>query len=483
MREQSMSAKTYAAPQETCCMATLDNCKTCKEKHNCLMLREQLAFYNRLGISQIDDTTDSGSLNSIRYLWQDSTRTKKYDPTWNYAADNTRAFTHPIHPYPAMMIPQVAGRLIDMYAKPKAVVLDPFCGSGSVLLEAFIRGYDSYGIDINPLSLLISKVKTTPINYKQLQNRLEDILDTVSTSKKINNPAFFNIDFWFKPQVVSKLASLRAAIDLIRDKKIKDFFKVVFSFTVRTSSNTRNGEFKLYRIDDEKLNNFNPDVIGIFKERAEQNINTMAELWKQFKKNGTQVNILNEDTRYRTSINNSAIDIVVTSPPYGDSRTTVAYGQFSRLSLQWLGFDGEGLNTDNRSLGGCLDINNLHLGYGSPNLKYALDLISRIDKKRARDVIAFYIDLNKCFTELSRVVKKGGFLCMVVGNRTVKEIQLPTNEIVTDFGESTGFRHVETIIRKISNKRMPSKNSPTNKTGVLGSTMTEEYIVIMEKIR
>jgi DNA modification methylase len=478
-----MSRKTYAEPLQTCCMATLDNCKNCRAKDNCLMLREQLAFYNRLGISQIDDNTDTDSLNSIKYLWQDSTRTKKYDPSWNYAEDNTRAYTHPIHPYPAMMIPQVAGRLIDMYAKPKSVVLDPFCGSGSVLLEAFIKGYNSYGIDINPLSLLISNVKTTPLNYKFLQNELEKILRKTLLIKKMDNIGFFNIDYWFKPDVIFKLAVLKTVINSIRDRKIKNFFRVVFSFTVRASSNTRNGEFKLYRVEDEKLNDFNPDVMNIFKERAERNINAMVDLWKQFRDSKTQVNVLNEDTRYRTSIKAGTVNIVVTSPPYGDSRTTVAYGQFSRLSLQWLGFNGNALDTDNRSLGGRLDINNLYLGYSSPNLRYALDLISRIDKKRARDVIAFYIDLNKCFTELSRVVKKGGFLCMVVGNRTVKGIQLPTDEIVADFGEYVGFKHVETMIRKIPNKRMPSKNSPTNKTGVLGSTMTEEYIVIMEKIK
>lgn len=436
-----------------------------------------------MGVSQIDDNLDTNLLANIKYLWQDSTRTKRFDPSWNYAEDNTRAYTHPIHPYPAMMIPQVAGRLIDMFARPKAVVLDPFCGSGSVLLEAFIKGYDSYGIDINPLSLLMSKVKTTPLNYKCLQNELESVLRKTSLIKKIYSPDFFNIDYWFKPDVISKLAALRKAINSITDKRTRDFFKVVFSFTVRASSNTRNGEFKLYRIEDEKLNNFNPDVIGIFKERAELNIAAMGDLWKQFKNNKTPVTILNKDTRHRTSIRSSTVDTVVTSPPYGDSKTTVAYGQFSRLSLQWLGFDGEDLDTDNRSLGGRLDTNNLHLGYSSSNLRYALDLISRIDNKRAKEVMAFYIDLNKCFIELSRLVKKGGFLCMVVGNRTVKGVQLPTDGIVADFGESTGFRHVETIIRKIPNKRMPSKNSPTNKTGVLGLTMTEEYIVIMEKTK
>ena len=479
---KNLRAKIYEEASESCCIATLSQCRSCKEKDTCLILKDQLSFYNRLGISQIDDAIDSKSLNSIKHLWKDSVRTKRYDPSWNYSEDNTRAYTHAIHPYPAMMIPQVAGRLIDMYAKPKAVVLDPFSGSGSVLLEAFIRGYDSYGIDINPLSLLISRVKTTPLNYKDLQIELKKILKKASLTTNTTRPNFFNIDYWFKPKVVSKLTALQTAINSINDKKIKDFFKVVFSFTVRAASNTRNGEFKLYRIDDDKLKNYSPDAFEIFKKRAGENIVAMAGLWEKYSRSKTKVNILNEDARHRTSIKDRKVDIVVTSPPYGDSKTTVAYGQFSRLSLQWLGFKGEDIDVDNRSLGGRLDVKNLHLGYTSPNLRYALDLVSRADKKRAREVLAFYIDLNKCFMELCRVIKKGGILCMVVGNRTVKGIQLPTDEISADFGESAGFRHIETIIRKIPNKRMPSKNSPTNEPGVLGATMTEEHIVMLERM-
>ncbi len=63
-----MRAKTYARHQETCCMATLENCTVCSEKDHCFVLKEQLAFSNRLGISQIDDDIDADSLSSIRYL-------------------------------------------------------------------------------------------------------------------------------------------------------------------------------------------------------------------------------------------------------------------------------------------------------------------------------------------------------------------------------------------------------------------------------
>lgn len=408
-----------------------------------------------------------------------NTDCKRYDPSWDYSKDNSRAYTHLLHPYPATMIPQVAGRLIDTYAKPKAVVLDPFCGSGSVLLEAFIRGYNSYGIDINPLSLLISKVKTTPLDDELLRIELEKILTKASARKKIKPFNFYNINFWFKPDVITKLTILKQIITAIKNKKIRDFFNVAFSFTIRASSNTRTNEFKLYRIEDKKLHDFNPDVFEIFKAKAEQNIAMMTDLWNHFKDTKVRVKLLNEDTRYRTSIRDNSIDLIVTSPPYGDSRTTVAYGQFSRLFLQWSGFDG--LNIDKHSLGGKPVANNSLPECSSPKLAHVINSISQLDKKRANDVMAFYIDLNKCFFELSRVLKKGGVLCLVIGNRTVKGIQLPSDEIIVDFGKSTGFRYVETIIRKIPNKRMPSKNSPTNKPGLLGLTMTEENIVIMEK--
>lgn len=476
----SPTAKNIIYPKATTktCAATNEACVDCNIKYSCHLAKEQLAFYNKLGITtSIDELTSTAQLHYIK----SHIRHKIYDSSWNYENDNTRAFTHNIHSYPAMMIPQVAGRLLDMYAAKKSVVLDPFCGSGSVLLESLIRGYDSYGIDINPLALLISKVKTTALNYEVLQNELERIIKKANMKEKVACPNFFNIEYWFKPQIIESLTKLKTAINCIKNNDMKDFFRVVFSLTVRLVSNTRNSEFKLYRIENKKLVAHNPNVFQTFRKIAEKNITGMADLWLRFKGIASKVNILKEDTRNKLSIANNSIDIVITSPPYGDSKTTVAYGQFSRLSLQWLDFEGEDLETDKRSLGGILDNKNMHMGYFSPHLRESLEKISLADRKRARDVIAFYIDLFKCFMEIGQVVRIGGYLCMVVGNRTVKSVQLPTDEIVADFGESVGFKHVKTIIRKIPNKRMPSKNSPTNKVGILSPTMTNEFIVIMER--
>jgi hypothetical protein len=68
-----------------------------------------------------------------------------------------------------------------------------------------------------------------------------------------------------------------------------------------------------------------------------------------------------------------------------------------------------------------------------------------------------------------------------VGNRIVKGTQLPTDEFTKWAFEKEGFEHITTYARDIPNKRMPSKNSPSNKAGVKLSTIVNEYIVVCRK--
>lgn len=186
---------------------------------------------------------------------------KKFvDNSWDYGNDNTKLSNHGFHTYPAMMIPQVARRLIETYGKNATILLDPFMGSGTTLLEAKIhKNFKTvYGIDINPLTRLISKVKITPIDDKILNKEIDNIFDKCSKykldilfkQKSIEKPDFHNIDYWFKPELIIDLTIIKKCIESIRmeDKKLeddlKDFFLVAFSETVRRVSNTRNGEFK-----------------------------------------------------------------------------------------------------------------------------------------------------------------------------------------------------------------------------------------------
>ena len=87
---------------------------------------------------------------------------------WDFKEVDTNEYTHCMHTYPAVMIPQIARRLIHLYGKNAKNILDPFMGTGTSLVEASLTPQieEAYGFDLNPLALLISKVKTTSISIK-----------------------------------------------------------------------------------------------------------------------------------------------------------------------------------------------------------------------------------------------------------------------------------------------------------------------------
>ncbi|ASJ10139.1 hypothetical protein A3L12_01925 [Thermococcus sp. P6] len=415
------------------------------------------------------------------------------DPKWDFSGEDTKILVHGIHTYPAMMIPQIAKRLIEKFGKESKTNLDPFCGSGTVLVESMLHNINSYGIDINPLAILLSKVKTTPIDpnilkkeFIRIDNKIREarwkpeIITNIETSK------FFNIDYWFKPKVIQELSFIKQVIDDIKEEDVRNFFYVAFSETVRKVSNTRNGEYKLFRIPEDKLKKWNPDALATFLEISKRNIKKMHEFYysvniQKIKSGELWSKVLMEDIREKTPIPENSIDFVATSPPYGDSRTTVAYGQFSRLALQWLGYDYDIIKRiDKISLGGIRQ-KKIKNDIPSDTLYDILERISKKDVKRALDVYSFFSDFNKAVDEIDRVTKENAVVCMVVGNRTVKKVNIPTDIIISELFEYRGYKHLKTIVRQIPSKRLPKKSSPSNIKGDAVSTMNFEYIVVLKK--
>jgi len=396
---------------------------------------------------------------------------------WDFREADTKQFTHGIHTYPAMMIPQIARRLIYLYGKDAKTLLDPFMGSGTSLVEASLTNQikEAYGFDLNPLAFLISKVKTTPLNIENLDKELSNIIKSKNYKEL---PKFKNIEFWFKPKVIEQLAIIKTAINKINDKGIKDFFLVCFSETVRNVSNTRNGEFKLYRMSDKDLIKHNPYVISEFERIALKNMKGMKEYVKARQK--TKTIPQNYSSMEELPLSPESIDLIVTSPPYGDSKTTVAYGQFSRLALQWLDYE-DVASLDNRLLGGKAS-KELEIKINSSTLKEIIKRIAEIDGKRAKEVLSFYEDFDKCVIQLDRVMTKNGFVCFVVGNRTVKGINIPTDKIMTEMFKARGnYKYMTTHLRAIPNKRMPSLNSPSNKAGEKVTTMCTSLFLFFKK--
>ncbi|MBI3968545.1 MAG: DNA methyltransferase [Chloroflexi bacterium] len=411
---------------------------------------------------------------------------------WTFSNAPTREITHCYHDYPARMIPQVAGKLLEMFSSGAQLLFDPYCGTGTSLVEGTIRGLEVAGTDLNPLARLIARAKTALPAERELNCRLLEFEELVSKERcgteaalpvGLQIPGITDVDFWFKRSVSARLLRLKEFIDGIGDEAARLFFQVAFSETTRESSNTRSSEFKLYRYHKEKLKTFDPDVFGIMQAKLRRNVAGL----RQYRAALSRINHHPVATVYDFNtvegipggtLLPGSVDLVITSPPYGDSHTTVAYGQYSRLSAAWLGLP-DPQKVDRRLMGGTLykAVDELP----SPALSTAISQIATVDPKRAREVQAFYVDLYRSISHVAPLIRPGGYTCYVVGNRKVKGVVLPTDIAVRNFFEEFGFQYVATFIRSIPNKRMPLRNSPTNAPGVVDHTMLNEYIVVLRR--
>lgn len=423
----------------------------------------------------------------------------------DFLGENTKYYTHGFHSYPAMMIPQIAKEFIELtikYLPSVKNIYDPFMGSGTTLVEGITHNLHVFGNDVNPLSLLMSKVKTNPIDPMYLENEVRNLKDNINDlfffyregSYRIENiPNFDRINFWFKDYVIELLQLVKNCILNVKDEDLRNFYFATFSETVRYVSNTRNSEFKLYRISPEKLDDWNPDVIATFFNFLDRNMQGNASLFSKLEETNNlnpSVVVKQESSMENIEMHTNTMDMLVTSPPYGDSKTTVAYGQFSRLSLQWLDLEineSTKLNQlDNIMLGGkvdkSIDVEKILENLQSKTLDKIYHKIRLVDEKRAREVLQFYIDLDRTIAKITEMMKRGSYQYWVVANRTVKKVNIPTDLIIAELFAKYNVAHLHSFYRNIPNKRMPSRNSPTNKIGDHSVTMTVEIILMLRKM-
>jgi site-specific DNA-methyltransferase (cytosine-N4-specific) len=401
--------------------------------------------------------------------------------------------THGFHMYPARMMPLVARRLIQRYATNRNdIIFEPFVGSGGVLVEARLQNRDSIGVDINPLAVLIAKAKSTPIDPRTLENQASKLLELCSKDVKDGvgrgYPNIKNVGFWFTRRTIEHLMIIKHHLDSLRAKEnLYNFFACAFSYTVRKTSNVRVGEFKLYRLPEKDLQAYEArtDVLRTFRQIVTKNIQGMSEFYDAVKGTEARTYVFVGDTRRLFEINperlhEESASLVVTSPPYGDAHTTVAYGQFSRYPALWLGLNpATVMELDKKGLGGRkrvgADVDKLD----SPTLYDVYEKVKKRDPSRASELYSFFYDIDVCMSNIGKVLRKGrSHCCFVLGNRTVRRVRIPADHILIEIARKHGFEHLETRYREIPNKHVPLRNAPENIAGMNLDTISKESIII-----
>lgn len=305
-------------------------------------------------------------------------------------------------------------------------------------------------------------------------------------------PTDYNVHDWFDSRTLIRLVVLKQNILRHNDADILDFFKICFSITVRKSSWQRGGSWKIHRIPEPDRSRPALDPFRIFSRTCNENIGRLKNLaaaapaGRAYPLLGNSKEIDANFKRIGRVLCDRKVNLVVTSPPYGDHKTTVAYGQFSRHLSHWLDLPVDKVRAVDR------------LGLGGKNYKTADDLgsqtldrtLSQIQKNdlklsknkapsRDREVYAYFHDLDQCLEQISRSMVEKSHACFVVANRTVRRITIPTDTILAELGRKYGLVVKTTMQRHIPNKRMPTRNAPENITNAIGETMTKESVIIM----
>ena len=411
----------------------------------------------------------------------------KIDPSWSFS-DKTRKdtayITHGYHRYPAKFIPQIVSRLAEKYTREGDFIVDPFGGCGTTLVESKVMGRPSIAVDINHVAVLITKAKITaidPIKIEKEFTAFQKRLETYNEKTRVKAPEHERIDYWFKPEEKRKLAFIFAEISKIKDQDVQDFFFCGFSNILKNCSIWLQKSNKPTRDFEKKPS----EPIKTFLKQIKMMLRGNMRLFEMLSEKGylkVPSKVICTDARTIPAKDNS-VSLIVTSPPYV---TSYEYADLHQLTALWLEYTKDLSDFRKRFIGTSYH-NKKDLALNSTLAENIRKELLEKDKKTAEEVSTYFSEMNQVFIEMKRMLKKGGKTCIVIGNTSLKGVEILNAEVFVEQLQNLGLKIADIIKREIPSKNLPSVRD--EKTGKFASITDKnkvsayptEYILVMEK--
>lgn len=396
----------------------------------------------------------------------------------NIVTRDVNTHTHGFHKYPAKFIPHIPKWAITKYlnGNKDKYILDPFCGSGTTLVEGVLAGYNTIGIDIDPLSALISKVKTTRLDEKELKNISDWLVKEIKTKKKgIFKPDCETIEHWFTKDSISKLSIIRTLINQIpekfgQNKKVKDvqdLLLICFSSIIRKVSNADDESQKTYvshtKIKEPKeVNSLFLSQLDLFVDRAIKFAETTSSKTK------SKIIVSSSADSLEQKLNGIKIDLAVASPPYIKA---IDYIYNQMVELFWIGdlFQMQTQTKQNEKKThyiGNKQISKVEFKNYNPynsiiriekldeKLKEVYDTDKKNGHKHSYVAFKYFAEMEKHFLEMSKCLTTGTHYVLVVGDSNVSDVFFDTASFLIEIAERNGFRITNKWGYKIKNRFM-----------------------------
>lgn len=435
---------------------------------------------------------------SIEDMINDIKRKEDNKEYWDFKGNDNRDHVHSMLKYPAVMVPNMQGEIFDILLKNDRDiknVLDPFMGSGTILVEGMIRNLGVCGIDINPLSYLLVLVKTQSYNINALQEKSRSLIQRIAEDHEITPFSFENCEYWYNADIILQLSKIRNCITQEPDIKYRRLFWVTFAEIAKQADNSRASTFKLHKKEQGDIDAWEYNCIERFKFKLLENITALKDFSEKIGKRpsvsvkyGDSLKVLSDKRVFK----DASYDLVITSPPYGDNATTITYGQYSILPLRWIplsdiggGVSTESIRTvtkiDNDSLGGhyytVADITASSLySYSITFNKLYNHLSDEMQIEKARKVASFMLDIEKIVSSLARIVAENKYMVFTVGNRHVNKEEVPFDEILSEISAHYGFQVLYDFKRNILKNKIYKDTKAQN-----FKTIQKETVIVLKK--
>jgi len=356
---------------------------------------------------------------------------------WEYPDADTQQLTHNIHRYSGKFIPQIAARAISLLSSPGDLIVDPYCGSGTTLLECALLNRRAIGVDLNPLAVLLAQTKVTPVGKSQLDGLFVTFKDRLAarieldelplfesmaqekSGKITNDPRFVSEWYqkWFQPTVLADLIAIDQLISEVSSPELRNIALVAFSDILRKCSNAHSGYPNVMYDKGAPLKTrpIRPFLKAL--GRVTEMVATLSEVGASW----NDVRVVHGNAAH-LPIEDETVDSVISHPPYIGS---IPYAEYGSLSLQWLGTDPKIL--DKELTGGC---------------------------RQSKHVVKrFEIGYGQMLFETARVLKPNRHAFLMVGNPVVRGEVIDLGQMTIDLASQAGLKLIVRAERKGVNRR------------------------------